>query len=233
VGTPRVAPDPKLRAEAQREQVAAEKADDEAAADNAAAITKVEAAQEAVSDAQADVTRTARELAAVGRGDPLITALLSGRPPPGDALAADIAAAQVGQGNPATVTDLFDQPIPYGRLVSPYGNRIDPLSGNVGFHPGLDISAAQGTPILAPAAGTVLIAGDEGGYGNAVVLDHGDSLATLYGHMVAVAVVPGQQVAAGDVIGYVGSTGLSTGPHLHFEVRLHGATIDPLPTLKS
>jgi murein DD-endopeptidase MepM/ murein hydrolase activator NlpD len=64
------------------------------------------------------------------------------------------------------------------------------------------------------------------------VLDHGNSLSTLYGHMVRVAVAPGQHVEAGDVIGFVGSTGLSTGPHLHFEVRVHGVTIDPLPTLK-
>ena len=66
-----------------------------------------------------------------------------------------------------------------------------------------------------------------------VVLDHGDSLATLYGHMLSMAVSPGQQVGAGEIIGYVGSTGRSTGPHLHFEVRIHGVTVDPLPTLTS
>jgi murein DD-endopeptidase MepM/ murein hydrolase activator NlpD len=107
------------------------------------------------------------------------------------------------------------------------------MSGNVGFHPGIDISAPQGTPIRASAAGTVVVAGSEGGYGNAVILDHGDSLSTLYGHMVSVGVKPGQQVAAGDVIGFVGSTGISTGPHVHFEVRVHGVTVDPLPTLKT
>ena len=127
---------------------------------------------------------------------------------------------------------MFDVPIKDAPLASRYGFRIDPLSGNVGFHPGIDISATQGTPIHAVAAGTVLIAADEGGYGNAVVLDHGNSMSTLYGHMVRVAVSPGQHVDVGDVIGFVGSTGLSTGPHLHFEVRVHGVTIDPLPTLK-
>ena len=168
----------------------------------------------------------------VANGDPLITALLTGKPPAGDTLAQRIAAAQANQGNPPALEALFDYPIPRALLVSVYGFRVDPLSGNVGFHPGIDISAAHGTPILASAAGTVVSAGSEGGYGNAVILDHGDSLATLYGHMVSVAVVPGQLVAAGEVIGYVGSTGRSTGPHLHFEVRIHGVTVDPLPTFK-
>jgi murein DD-endopeptidase MepM/ murein hydrolase activator NlpD len=124
-------------------------------------------------------------------------------------------------------------PVENAPLASRFGFRIDPLSGNVGFHPGIDISATQGTPIRASAAGKVMIAGNEGGYGNAVVLDHGNSLSTLYGHMTRVAVAPGQQVEAGDIIGFVGSTGISTGPHVHFEVRVHGVTVDPLPTLKS
>src|SRR5262249_22115648 len=124
--------------------------------------------------------------------------------------------------------------IPGAPIVSAYGFRIDPLNpGTVGFHPGIDISAVQGTPIHAAAAATVISAGDEGGYGNAVILDHGDSVATLYGHMVSVAVKAGQHVEEGDVIGYVGSTGNSTGPHLHFEVRIHGVTVDPLATLRS
>jgi murein DD-endopeptidase MepM/ murein hydrolase activator NlpD len=208
------------------------------AAASAAAEARSVAAMEAelaqaVEAAQAEVTRTADALRAVAKGDPLITALLTGKPPPGDTLAQRIVAAQVDQANPAALTELFDLPIPRTRLASAYGFRVDPLTGNVGFHPGIDIGAAQGTPIQAAAAGTVLLAGSEGGYGNAVVLDHGNSLSTLYGHMVTVAVVPGQQVAAGDVIGYVGSTGKSTGPHVHFEVRVHGVTIDPLPTFKS
>jgi murein DD-endopeptidase MepM/ murein hydrolase activator NlpD len=199
----------------------------------ATAVTPAEAAQAAVDAAEADVARTADALRAVANGDPLITALLTGKPPPGDTLGQRIATAQVGQGNPPALSGLFDQPIPLAPLASRYGFRVDPLSGNVGYHPGIDITAPQGTPIRAAAAGTVLVAGNEGGYGNAVVLDHGSSLSTLSGHMVALAVGLGQQVAAGDVIGYVGSTGLSTGPHLHFEVRIHGVTVDPLPTFKS
>ena len=86
-------------------------------------------------------------------------------------------------------------------------------------------------PIHAAAAGLVVIAGDCGGYGNCVVIDHGTSLGTVYGHQSDVLSQVGQSVAAGEVIGLVGSTGISTGPHLHFEVRLHGAAIDPVPTL--
>jgi len=189
-------------------------------------------AQAQVDAAQADLDTAVNGLRAVANGDPLITALLTGNPPPGDGFAQRIARFQVGQGNPTTLENLFDVPVENAPVASRYGFRIDPLSGNVGFHPGIDISAAQGTPIRAAAAGTVLIADDEGGYGNAVVLDHGNSLSTLYGHMVRVGVTPGQHVEAGDVIGFVGSTGISTGPHVHFEVRVHGVTADPLPTLK-
>jgi murein DD-endopeptidase MepM/ murein hydrolase activator NlpD len=196
-------------------------------------VTPIQAAQAAVDAAQADVDHATGDLRAVANGDALITALLTGKPPAGDALAQRIAGAQVGQPNPPGLEGLFALPIPGAPLASPYGFRIDPFGGNVGFHPGIDLSAVQGTPIRAAAAGTVLSAGSEGGYGNAVVLDHGDSVATLYGHMVSVAASPGQHVEEGDVIGYVGSTGVSTGPHLHFEVRVHGVTVDPLPTFKS
>ena len=202
------------------------------ASETADAAERAEA-QAAVDAAQTDLDRAADDLRAVAGGDPLITALLTGKPPAGDRLAQEIVAAQAGQGNPPRLTELFDVPIANAPLVSRYGFRIDPISGNVGFHPGIDISAPQGTPIRASAAGTVVVAGSQGGYGNAVILDHGDSLSTLYGHMVSVGVKPGQQVAAGDVIGFVGSTGISTGPHVHFEVRVHGVTVDPLPTLKT
>ena len=118
------------------------------------------------------------------------------------------------------------RPVP-GRIVSPFGPRVDPISGAQGFHPGVDLEATAGTPIHACRAGVVVIADPEGGYGNAVVLDHGGGMATLYGHQSRLAVSPNQHVNAGDVIGYVGSTGAATGPHLHFEVRLSGNPIDP------
>jgi murein DD-endopeptidase MepM/ murein hydrolase activator NlpD len=100
-----------------------------------------------------------------------------------------------------------------------------------GRHPGIDLHASYGDPIHACRAGVVVSAGWLGGYGNAVVLDHGGGMATLYAHQSRMAVTAGEQVAAGQVIGYVGSTGFSTGPHLHFEVRINGNPVDPAPYL--
>lgn len=118
------------------------------------------------------------------------------------------------------------RPVP-GPITSAFGPRVDPVSGAPGFHPGDDLQVTYGTPIHACRAGVVVIAGPEGGYGNAVVIDHGGAMATLYGHQASLAVSENQHVNAGDVIGYVGSTGSSTGPHLHFEVRLSGNPVDP------
>jgi murein DD-endopeptidase MepM/ murein hydrolase activator NlpD len=109
-----------------------------------------------------------------------------------------------------------------GPVTSPFGWRWGRM------HQGIDIGVGTGTPIRAAAAGTILYCGWESGYGNLVVIDHGGNLATAYGHQSAIAVACGQQVAQGDVIGYVGCTGHCTGPHLHFEVRIDGAPVDPL-----
>jgi len=116
-----------------------------------------------------------------------------------------------------------------GPVVSGFGYRDNPIGGGSGFHSGLDIAASSGTPIRACRSGTVMIAGWQGGYGNAVVIDHGGGMATLYGHQSQIAVSVGEKVLAGEVIGYVGSTGNSTGPHLHFEVRISGNPVDPTP----
>lgn len=113
-------------------------------------------------------------------------------------------------------------------LTSGFGPRIDPVEGIDGFHYGLDIGASAGTPIVAAKPGIVIVAGPWGDYGNAVAIKHDDGTSTRYGHMSRVAVRRGQQVNAGDVIGYVGSTGKSTGSHLHFEVRVGDEAVDPL-----
>jgi murein DD-endopeptidase MepM/ murein hydrolase activator NlpD len=147
-----------------------------------------------------------------------------------DAITADLAVVQAGQTGPVVV-DGITLPIPGAGLNSPFGIRVDPLGGGAGFHPGIDLNATSGTPIHAAAAGVVVVAGDCGGYGNCVVIDHGALVATVYGHQSQVLIRVGQHLEAGDVIGLVGSTGKSTGPHLHFEVRLQGIPIDPLPTL--
>ncbi len=115
-----------------------------------------------------------------------------------------------------------------GPLNSGFGYRQDPFGQGTRMHTGIDIGAASGTPIQAAASGTVNSAGWNGGYGNCVIIDHGDGLATLYGHQSRIAVSAGQKVNQGDVIGYVGSTGNSTGPHLHFETRVNGEPQNPM-----
>lgn len=99
------------------------------------------------------------------------------------------------------------------------------------FHSGLDLAAPMGTPIHAAAAGVARFAEDPGGYGLYVVIDHGGTVSTLYGHLEWTPLVNGGAVRAGDQVGFVGSNGLSTGPHLHFEVRREGRPVDPLPLL--
>lgn len=116
----------------------------------------------------------------------------------------------------------------YGTVTSEYGNRIHPIYGNTRFHAGIDISASSGTAIAAADSGTVITASyNAGGYGNYVVISHGGGISTLYGHMTNYIVSVGQSVSKGETIGYVGSTGASTGPHLHFEVRINGSTTNP------
>lgn len=115
------------------------------------------------------------------------------------------------------------------RVASGYGYRIDPVYKTVKFHAGLDFSAPQGTPIYATADGTVTTAGNKGnGFGNHVIIDHGYGYETLFGHMVRVKVHVGETVKRGQVIGWVGSTGKSTGPHCHYEVHKNGQTLDPI-----
>ena len=118
-----------------------------------------------------------------------------------------------------------------GRLSSPYGYRIHPIYGTKRLHTGIDIAASNGTPIAAAGSGKVILAKVFGGYGNAVVVDHGGGLTTLYAHQSRIAVSVGQAVSRGDTIGYVGSTGNSTGAHLHFETAEYGNRVDPLKYL--
>lgn len=118
-----------------------------------------------------------------------------------------------------------------GWLSSSFGNRKDPFTGLPDFHGGLDISADRGTPVRAPADGTVHFAGTNGNYGKSILLDHGFGLATRYAHLTTYIVQPGQAIRRGDLLGYVGSTGRATSPHLHYEVLLNGSPINPLRLL--
>ncbi len=114
-----------------------------------------------------------------------------------------------------------------GTITSPFGYRRNPFGGGMEFHQGLDIAAPMGTTVTAASAGTVISAGWYGGYGNYILIDHGGGMATGYGHLSQIFVASGQQVQKGQAIGAVGSTGMSTGPHLHFEVRINGKPTDP------
>ncbi len=124
-------------------------------------------------------------------------------------------------------TGPFIRPVD-GPIVSGFGYRVHPIFRRVKFHYGVDISAPSGTPIRAAADGVVVFAGWRRAYGNTVIIDHGNGMATLYAHCSRILVGEGEVVKQGQVIAFVGSTGLSTGPHLHFEVRRYGEPINPL-----
>ena len=114
-----------------------------------------------------------------------------------------------------------------GRVASSFGERQDPINGEGAFHSGIDIDAPTGTPIRAAADGDVTEASMNAGYGREIILDHGHDVVTLYGHLSAIAVVVGQHATRGQVIGYVGQSGRATGPHLHYEVRVHKVPVNP------
>ncbi len=133
-------------------------------------------------------------------------------------------------------TELADAPSLWpveGRVASSFGEREDPLNGEGAFHSGIDIDAPYGTPVRAAADGEVTAATVEAGYGREIVLDHGHGVTTLYGHLSGFAVVPGDHVVRGQVIGYVGQSGRTTGPHLHYEVRLRSVPVNPHKYLRT
>ncbi len=150
------------------------------------------------------------------------------------AAAAASAASQSAVFNSQTVvySGTGGWPAPASHVItSPYGARAYPLSGIYDFHLGLDIGAGYGTPVVSHKPGTVIIADYHWSYGNYVVVDHGNGISTLYAHMSAISTGVGQHVEQGQQLGLVGSTGSSTGAHLHFEVRINGSTVNPAPYL--
>jgi murein DD-endopeptidase MepM/ murein hydrolase activator NlpD len=120
-----------------------------------------------------------------------------------------------------------------GRVGSSFGEREDPINGEGAFHSGVDIDADYGTPVRASADGEVIESGMNGGYGREIVLDHGHNVSTVYGHLSSIAVSTGQHVTRGQVIGYVGQSGRATGPHLHYEVRVHNVPVNPYKYLRT
>jgi murein DD-endopeptidase MepM/ murein hydrolase activator NlpD len=130
---------------------------------------------------------------------------------------------------PERTLGLFLSPLPNPKVNQPFGNQFDPIFGVARGHPGIDFNGAIGDPIRAAEDGTVVAAGWIDGYGNTVIIDHGNTLGTLYAHQSLPAVAEGDVVRRGSVIGFVGNTGYSTGPHLHWEVRVLGQVVDPAP----
>ena len=127
-----------------------------------------------------------------------------------------------------------DKPVKTAAFTSGYGVRSDPFRGAAAMHAGIDLAGPVGTPIYATADGVVSEAGyNSGGYGNLIKLDHGKGIETRYGHLSRLLVSPGQRVVRGQMIGRMGSTGRSTGSHLHYEVRIDGRAVNPIPFMKS
>jgi murein DD-endopeptidase MepM/ murein hydrolase activator NlpD len=142
-------------------------------------------------------------------------------------IAFDLARRQSGQTAPPARKGALSWPVANPVVTSEFGYRTHPIYGNRRLHAGIDLNAYTGMPVMAAAAGTVVTAGWMSGYGYTVVIDHGGALATLYAHNSALAVSPGQQVSRGQRIASAGSTGNSTGPHVHFEVRVKGEPVNP------
>jgi len=119
-----------------------------------------------------------------------------------------------------------------GQVTGSFGERIDPFNGEGAFHSGVDIGSSFGSPIIAPADGVVTFSSLLGGYGKAIMIDHGNGISTRYGHLSGYAVTAGQSVHRGEVIGFVGESGRSTGPHLHYEVRINDTPVNPYKYLR-
>jgi len=155
------------------------------------------------------------------------------------ALSGQVSRALEGGLTPSFVgdwTQLADAPSIWpveGKVGSSFGEREDPFNGEGKFHSGVDIEAPYGTPVRAAADGEATGESMGAGYGRQVVLNHGHDLLTIYGHLSSVAVLPGQHVTRGQVIGYVGQSGRATGPHLHYEVRVHNVPVNPHKYLRS
>ena len=139
-----------------------------------------------------------------------------------------------GRFSPSTFPGMIDDPsaIPsiwpvHGRLTAGFGQRMDPFSGEEAFHPGVDIADAFGTDVVATGDGLVIEAEPDAGYGRSILIDHGDGITTRYAHLSRIFVVVGEQVKQGEIIGAIGVSGRTTGPHLHYEVRIHGTPVNP------
>lgn len=223
------------RVKAEYEQTLSELGEkqDDLEAEKAELEAEIEEATELIAGLDADIEQARAEYAANEAAEQALNSQL-------DAIAAEIAAQEAAEreeaqqsgqdytGPGSTATGSYLWPTPgCTYITSGYGNRIHPIFGTERWHSGIDIGAAAGSSVLAADSGTVTVATYSSSYGNYVMIYHSNGTYTLYAHMSSLTVTAGQNVTKGDTIGYVGSTGWSTGPHLHFEIRNSGGTIDP------
>lgn len=220
-----------LRREAQASRDVAQAARDDVATRQAALVAERDRYGEAQAEAfvvAAGQQQLISEVQAQRGEYQLRLAVLQGT---SDSITGLLQARQQGQTLPPVTVGIFSRPVP-GGVTSAYGPRLHPIFGEIRQHNGLDMSGGMGQPIAVAADGVVVSADVRGGYGNVVVVDHGNALGTVYAHMSSFNVNPGDVVARGDILGGVGSTGFSTGPHLHWEVRVFGAPVDPVSYLE-
>jgi len=190
----------------------------------------LEAAQ---AESQQQAAEQARLLAEVGQNAAKFEQEIAAQEAESNGIESLLAASGVVANIPAVPTGsgFFALPVPGAPITQPFGPNVDPFTGAAGFHPGIDFGAPTGTPIHAAGDGVIVYAGLESGYGNYTCINHGGGIATCYAHQSVILVKVGDQVKRGQVIGLVGTTGYSTGPHLHFEVRINGQVTNPLPWL--
>jgi murein DD-endopeptidase MepM/ murein hydrolase activator NlpD len=220
------------RQDAQRAEAAASQARQQAEQRRASVATARQSIVDLRDDAAAVAATRSEVLERVRARRSTYEAELAAIDAVSSSIAGTLAARQAGQVAVDAVPGMLRIPVRGARLTSPFGFRVHPIYRTVRLHTGMDLAAPAGTPIKAAADAVVVSAGAHGGYGLAVVLDHGGALATLYGHMSRLDVQPGDVVHRGDRIGLVGSTGASTGPHVHFEARVSGTPVDPTPYLR-
>ncbi|MDQ3980808.1 MAG: peptidoglycan DD-metalloendopeptidase family protein [Actinomycetota bacterium] len=214
-----------------RDQVAVEIArTDEVRAEVVARKAEFETQIEELEQESAAIEATLRQRAEEERARAAAAAAAPTVPTPGPGAEPGTAAATTAPAAPTASPGAggLVNPLPGAPITSPFGYRVHPIYGDARLHTGVDMGASSGTPIRAAGNGVVVIAEWYGGYGNATIIDHGNGLATLYGHQSSFGVSAGQRVTQGQVIGRVGCTGSCTGPHLHFEVRVDGTPVNPM-----
>jgi murein DD-endopeptidase MepM/ murein hydrolase activator NlpD len=215
----------RAQADAAKEQVAADR---QKAADQTAQLASQRAEQAAArAEAKTEEANEQRLLAQIQSSRADAERKIADLQATSDSITTYLRGIQAGEPSAPSAKGFFTSPIASPTITSEFGYRVDPILNRRLLHAGADFRANTGQPIWAAAAGKVVFAGVMTGYGNVVIVDHGNSLATLYAHQSKIGVSVGQQVKKGQVIGYVGMTGYATGPHLHFEIRIYGVPVNP------